>query len=242
MVPPEEESGRLRVEFLASRHLRNGFSCGHPVVDDYLRTRARQDAERGVANPFVVTQSAGRVVGYYTLSQTGVDLSSLPPVGRRRLPRYPLVPATLIGRLAVDQDHQGRGLGEFLLMDALDRSRRASRQVASFAVIVEAQDARARDFSVHYGFQPFPEEQLKLFIPMESLDRLAPPRRGRAPGAVRPRSPCPITPTTAAMLRLQPCSGEQGRLIHIPQDLDVQLSHQSRAAIRFRSPFPCRVM
>lgn len=88
----------------------------------------------------------------------------------RKLPRYPLVPATLLGRLAVDRRHQGKGYGRFLLADALYRALRS--EVASFAVIVDAKDDSARAFYEREGFLPFPDQQMKLFLPMADIEQL----------------------------------------------------------------------
>ena len=82
----------------------------------------------------------------------------------RKLPRYPLVPATLLGRLAVDQNYQGRGYGRFLLADALFRAVRS--EIASFAVVVDAKDEAARRFYERESFLPFPDQPLRLFRPM----------------------------------------------------------------------------
>src|SRR5712672_467752 len=103
-------------------------------------------------------RSAGKtaVLGYYTLSSFGIDAGVLPPDVAKKLPRYPLIPATLLGRLAVDEKHHGEGTGEFLLMDALHRSLEQSVQIAAAAVVVEAIDERAARFYQHFGFIPFP--------------------------------------------------------------------------------------
>src|SRR5277367_4111203 len=109
----------LVVEPLGAAHDRAGFSCGNGVLDRYLREQASQDLRRGCATPFVLVPGVGAsaVLGYYTLSSYGIDVGQLPPDVARKLPRYPLIPATLLGRLAIDQRHQGAGIGEFLLMD-----------------------------------------------------------------------------------------------------------------------------
>ena len=100
-------------------------------------------------------------------------LADLPDATRKRLPRYPLVPATLLGRLAVDQAFRGRGLGERLLIDTLRQSLIASRTVASVAVIVDAKDARGSAFYVRYGFIALPDQPLRLFLPMKTIAMLA---------------------------------------------------------------------
>src|ERR1700683_3690587 len=112
------------VEPLSGAHDRVSFSCGNAALDRYFKEQANQDLRRGCATPFVLIPSPGAsvVLGYYTLSSFGIDVGELPTEVTRKLPRYPLIPATLLGRLAVDDRHHGKGLGEFLLMDALHRS------------------------------------------------------------------------------------------------------------------------
>jgi GNAT superfamily N-acetyltransferase len=108
---------------LGKHHNHTHFFCGSEALDRYLKVQARQDAKNRVAAPFVhVDPVSGRVIGFYTLSAIAVELASLPPEMKRRLPRHPLLPATLIGRLGVDQFAQGRGPGALLLADALRRS------------------------------------------------------------------------------------------------------------------------
>jgi GNAT superfamily N-acetyltransferase len=123
-----------------------------------------------MAAPFVLVLLDGTIAGYYTLSATSVQLGELPAQTVRKLPRYPLVPATLLGRLAVDRRHQGKGYGRFLLGDALHRAARS--EIASFAVIVDAKDESARRFYERESFLPFPDQPMKLFRPMADIRRL----------------------------------------------------------------------
>lgn len=123
-----------------------------------------------MAAPFVLVLEDGTIAGYYTLSSTSVRLSELPEQAVRKLPRYPLVPATLLGRLAVDRRQQGKGYGRFLLADALYRAARS--EIASFAVIVDAKDENARRFYERESFLPFPDQPMKLFRPMADIRRL----------------------------------------------------------------------
>ncbi len=117
-----------------------------------------------------VLLSDGTIARYYTLSATAVRVGELPEQVTRKLPRYPLVPATLLGRLAVDRRHRGKGYGRFLLADALYRSLRS--EIASFAVIVDAKDDTARRFYERENFLPFPDQPMKLFLPMASIAAL----------------------------------------------------------------------
>lgn len=123
-----------------------------------------------MAAPFVLVLPDGTIGGYYTLSATGVKLTDFPADITRKLPRYPLIPATLLGRLAVNQNYQGRGYGRFLLADALLRAVRS--EIASFAVVVDAKDEAARRFYERESFLPFPDQPMKLFRPMADIQRL----------------------------------------------------------------------
>lgn len=90
----------------------------------------------------------------------------------KNLPRYPLLPATFLGRLAVDNSQKGKRFGELILVDALKKSLDATTQVASVAVIAEALDEEALSFYIKYGFQQFRQEPMKLYLPMKSVEEL----------------------------------------------------------------------
>jgi len=154
-----------------SDHDRSSFSSGVPELDDYFRERASQDAKRKVAAPFVMLNHERRILGYYTLSAYGVRVGELPPPFAKKLPKYPLIPATLLGRLALSREHQGQKLGRLLLMDALHRSWKNSAQVASVGVVAEAIDEAARTFYLHHQFIPLLEHPRKLFIAMGTIER-----------------------------------------------------------------------
>ena len=160
----------FRVEALGPQHDRRTFTCGVEALDRYLRTQAGRDARNNVAAPFVLVLSDGTVGGFYALSSTAVNLAELPGTLTRRLPRYPLIPATLIGRLAVDLRCRGKGLGRHLLADALYRVSRS--EIASFAAIVDAKDEGARQFYEREGFSTFPDQPMRLFLPMASIAKL----------------------------------------------------------------------
>jgi GNAT superfamily N-acetyltransferase len=164
----------MLVEPLGKQHDRAAFSCGKPSLDQYLKERARQDARRYVSAPFVLVPGPGEktILGYYTLSSFAIDLPDLPPATARKLPSYPNVPVTLLGRLAVDEKHSGQGLGELLLMDALHRSLTQSSQIAAVAVVVDAIDGSAVRFYKHFNFMPFPERPTRLFLPMQTVAAL----------------------------------------------------------------------
>ena len=162
-----------RIEALGKQHDRKAFSCGVEPLDRYLKEQAGQDARKRVAAPFVLCLGQGNaVVGYYTLSSLSVNVADWPEDVARKLPRYPVVPATLLGRLAVDRSLRGKGAGEHLLIDALRRSLEASREIASVAVVVDAKDEDARTFYEHYGFLPFADAPGRLFLQMGTIAEL----------------------------------------------------------------------
>ena len=123
-----------------------------------------------MAAPFVLVLPDGAIGGYYTLCATGVKLTGFPTIITRKRPRYPLVPATLLGRLAVDRRQRSKGDGRFLLADALCRAARS--EIASFAMIVDAKDENARRFHERESFLALPDQPMKLFRPMADIRRL----------------------------------------------------------------------
>jgi GNAT superfamily N-acetyltransferase len=159
-----------RIEALGGQHDRTDFVCDNHVLDQYFQRQVTQDARRRLASPFVMVMPDGTIGGYYTLSATAIRLRDLPEELARRLPRYPLVPASLIGRLAIDRRHHGQGWGSFLLLDALHRC--TTSQIAAFAVIVDAIDDTARAFYLHNSFLPLPDSPHRLFRRISDIEAL----------------------------------------------------------------------
>lgn len=161
----------IAVEPLGRQHDRTAFHCGAEALDRYLKQPARQDADKRVAAPFVAVSPPGaRVLGYYTLSASVLTLADLPDELARKLPRYPQLLVTLLGRLAVDQSAKGQGLGEHLLLDALRRSLAHADQIATMAVVVDAKDNGA--VYLQYGFLRLQSQPRWLFVPMRSVAQL----------------------------------------------------------------------
>lgn len=168
----DEELLQLDVVPLSKKHKRTAFSCGNAELDSYIREQARQDSTKYCASPFVMIDKKSdstTIIGYYTLSAATIILSDLPPELIKKLARYPAVPATLLGRLAVAQQYQGKKLGTVLLMDALQRALESSLQVASAAVIVEAKNSKATEFYKRFHFEPFLNNALRLYKPMVDI-------------------------------------------------------------------------
>ena len=150
-----------------SVHDRSGFRCGVPELDDYLRRFAAQQVARGVSAIYVLIDSEqpSQILGFYTLSAAQVDVMQITEVERRKLPRYP-VPCFRMGRLACSAEHRGQGLGKLLIGCAVSRCIRASKQVAAFALLVDAKGESAKAFYQHYGFTPCADSPLTLHLPL----------------------------------------------------------------------------
>ena len=152
-------------------HDRSAFACGIATLDRYLREQASQDVKRLMASCFVAVDTAttNRIVGYYTLAATSVHAKNLPPDILKRLPRSPLLPAALAGRLAVDERFHRKGLGSTLLADAALRVIKGD--VKAFALIVDAKDENAIAFYQHHGFQAFASRPHSLFLPLGTVKK-----------------------------------------------------------------------
>lgn len=160
-----------RIAPLSDRHDRDSFASGIEPLDRYLRHQAGQDARRRVASCFVLVDDRERVpIGYYTLAATSIALAELPDALAKRLPRYPVIPATLMGRLAVDARHRRQGHGELMLLDAFSRALR--NDIASYAFVVDAKDDEAARFYRRYRFRALVEGGRRLFIPMAEIAKL----------------------------------------------------------------------
>lgn len=133
-------------------HKKSKFTCGQPSLDRYIQTQASQDVKRKLANCFVLSDENQTVVGFYTLSSDAISRELIPDSIPYKIP-YPSIPVTLLGRLAVDTQYKGKGLGKLLLFDALKRSYDASVvSIGSVAVIVDPIDEEAALFYEQYGF------------------------------------------------------------------------------------------
>jgi GNAT superfamily N-acetyltransferase len=142
------------------------FVCGQPALDEYIRRYASQDVKRDIARVFVAVpeENTVRLAGFYTLSAGSVNCYGLPVELARKLPRYP-VPVALIGRLAVDENFQGKGLGSMLLADACHKVNQASSVLAVAGIVVDAKDETSAAFYRHFCFTPLPGQPERLLLP-----------------------------------------------------------------------------
>lgn len=161
----------FRVAPLDPAQHRRAFNSGSEPLDRYFRQQVTQDIRRRVAACFVALTREDRIAGYYTLASASVLLAELPEQLCKKLPRYPSVPAVRMGRLAVDLDFKGQGLGGTLLADALARVIRS--EIAAYALVVDAKDDTAAAFYRHHGFIETAGEPPTLFLPLASAPHSA---------------------------------------------------------------------
>jgi GNAT superfamily N-acetyltransferase len=166
----------LCVEPLSPRHDRADFFCGVAGLDAYLKVQAGQDVRRKANAVFILvnTEAPARILGYFTLCSTALAPGDIPEAARKHVSRYPLVSATLVGRLAIERASQGQGLGAILLARALRLASEASETIGSSMVVVDAIDVRAADFYAAHGFVRLPESR-RLVLPMRLIERLLAP-------------------------------------------------------------------
>ena len=154
----------LSIQPLTGRHDRSGFASGSEPLDAWLRQVAQQHQIRGISKTYVAVEvdAPERILGYYALTVCEVLSEELPSGLARRLPRR--VPGVRLGRLAVDRSLQGQGIGELLLMNAIERCQLVLEHVGVHALFVDAKDDRAASFYAKYGFRPLPSDPLRLVL------------------------------------------------------------------------------
>ncbi len=161
------------IELLDKKHNRREFDCGKELLNNYLSSQAGQDVRRKLSACFVLAQKeTNKIQGYYTLSNNSIPRSSFSENVMKKLPQsYVSIPTTLLGRLAIDKNFQGQGLGKILLLDALKKCFDISKEIGSFAVVVDPIDIEAERFYEMYDFIKLPDSE-KMFIAIKTLKQI----------------------------------------------------------------------
>lgn len=146
---------------------RSNFDCGVGLLNDWFLQTANQHQRKNLSRTYVaiLPDDPQCVVGHYALAATSIETDGMP--GRQRLPRN--VSAVLLARLAVDRNHKGRGVGEYLLAHALDTVLTTAAAVGVQYVVVDALDDNAAGFYRKYGFQPFTSAPRRLVLPIATI-------------------------------------------------------------------------
>jgi len=155
---------------LSAAHNCEGFDCGAPVLNEWLRRYALQNQRANSAKTFVVCLE-NRVVGYYSLAVGAVDYAGATERAKKGLARRP-VPVMILGRLAVDRAHQGKGIGQGLLKDAVIRTLQAAEFAGIRAILVHAKDEPARSFYKKFGFEESPTTPLQLMLLLKDAKKI----------------------------------------------------------------------
>lgn len=159
---------------LESRHVLAGFDCGVESLNTWLVNHARAAGGAGSARTFVTTdeQQDGRVVGYHALTVASVEHEDATPRVAKGMPRHP-IPSVLLARLAVDVSVRGRGLGAWLLRDAMSRAVAVAEELGIRALLVHALGDDAASFYQRHGFEPSPTDSHNLQLMIKDIRRSA---------------------------------------------------------------------
>ena len=155
----------LLSDWIELGHDRTKFDCGIGALNEFLHKYALQQSKKGVSTVYLLVdrRDGADILGFYSLSAAQVEVTRLSAVAQKKLPRYP-IPCFRMGRLACAAEHQGKGLGGILLGLAVARCLQARKQVAAYALLVEAKDELAAQFYAHYGFTAFHDAPLSLYL------------------------------------------------------------------------------
>jgi GNAT superfamily N-acetyltransferase len=156
-------------EPLRAEHDGSAFDSGEPALDEWLRKRALANEQSGASRTYVIT-TASRVVGFYCLAAGSVAQQAATGHIRRNMPEA--IPVMIIGRLAIDHNFQGRGLGKALLRDAVLRTLQAAAIAGMRAILLHAISEDARLFYRHCGFSESPLDPMMMMISLAEAERI----------------------------------------------------------------------
>ena len=158
-------------ELLTEKHNTEAFDCGHEVLNDWLKRTALKNQKANASRTFVVCKE-DVVIGYYALSSGSVERLQAPKSIARNMPDP--IPVTVLGRLAIDQEHQGLRLGSGLMKDAMLRTLVVSSHIGVKAMLVHAISDEAKQFYLQYGFKESPFNPMTLMLPVKHIAALYP--------------------------------------------------------------------
>lgn len=153
-------------ELLSDHHALDGFSSGEASLDDWLVRRARPNQISGASRTYVVCHE-NRVIGYYALASGAIAVEAVPGRFRRNMPNP--IPVAVLGRLAVDESWQGRGIGRALFRDAARRVEQAADVIGIRGIVVHAISEQAKSFYLALGFTPSPQEPMTLLVTLSDI-------------------------------------------------------------------------
>lgn len=154
----------MQIVSLTGSHNRQAFDSGRQELNDWLQRVARQHQDKGLSKTFVAIheKTPDHICGYYAVTLAELDSHHLSEARRKKLPRR--IPGVRLGRLAVHKPYQGKGLGELLLVDALNRARRIYTEAGGIGLFVDAIDEQTAGYYRRFGFEAAPDNPLLLFL------------------------------------------------------------------------------
>lgn len=147
---------------------RSSFNCGEPTLDDWFHQFAWENHVAGNAHVYVAHYDKS-IVGYYTINSFSTLRESA--IARAAKAGPAEIPGLLIGRLAVDQSEQNKGIGAALLKHAMLVAIQASETIGVRVLIVNAIDKRASKFYQRYGFESSPTDSQHLMILIKDIKK-----------------------------------------------------------------------
>lgn len=159
---------RIRIGPLdRKKHDRAAFSCGEERLDNFLKSMAARQQDDDHTRVYVACVDTGHAIaGFYALNAHAIDATTLPPEQRRKLPSYPTIPAIYLSVIAVGREHQGKGLGKFLLADAFKRCVSVADQIGAHFIVLDALSGRAAELYRQLGFVDLPGHEPRMLIGM----------------------------------------------------------------------------
>lgn len=159
--------------FDPKKHDRAAFACGVPQIDNYLKLTAKKGSKADIVRIWVMTDCNHTIVGFYGINMHAVAVDDMPAPYKKKAGKHGLLPAAFVAMIGVDQNHQGNGLGDILVADALSRIARASDQIGTCVIMLDVFDdgdekavARRKRYYESFGFISLPDQPLRLFMPI----------------------------------------------------------------------------
>lgn len=179
MIQHDQEEPNLIEPLDPEKHDRAAFSCGICQIDNFFQQTANRQEKANNLRTYVMVTSQGEVVGFYATNAHAVDYQDLPRKYARTRPGHGSIPAAYISMIGVDEKHQGKGQGGVLLTDCLERLYNASMSVGIAVVMLDVFDCgdpklveRRVSLYKSYGFEQLPSNNLRMFIPMKTIEKL----------------------------------------------------------------------
>lgn len=158
----------MKIHKYERKYKRDKFDCGKEPLNNYIQRNATKDVKNGTCTCFIIKNDKEEVIGYYTLSTESIPLEDAPPEFRKKI-KYQYIPVILLGRLAIDKNHFGKGFGKLLLVNSLKRSLDvATNHVGAVAVIVDPIDEEAQEYYLKYGFTLL-QDSGRMFMSMKTI-------------------------------------------------------------------------